>query len=338
MDVSVLEKGSQDPAYFTGQSDRVVIAFVNNMPDAAIRSSERQFKGLLQAGAGDFEVELKGFICPGIPRSDIARATFLQSYSDLEELWDSKIDGLIVTGAEPLASSISEEPFWPALADLIDWARENTVSTIWSCLAAHAAVYRLSGVSRRHMGRKLSGLFECSKSLEHPLVAGAPQKWLVPHSRYNDLPESELLSQDFLPLTTIGAGLDTFIRQDESLFVFFQGHPEYEPQSLLLEYIRDVKRFIESESESYPDAPLGYFDSETLHRLEELRDQALRQRNQSSFAAVSRLLQGREVQNVWRSPSTIIYRNWVRYLADAKRKRKEAEVARTSSLEALHLV
>src|SRR6516165_3114202 len=120
-----------------GDGSRVVIAFVNNMPDAAIRSSERQFRGLLQAAAGGFEVVLKGYYCPEIPRSDVARTTFLQPYQEVNELWTSQIDGLIVTGAEPRADNITDEPFWPLLARLIDWAEENTVSAIWSCLAAH---------------------------------------------------------------------------------------------------------------------------------------------------------------------------------------------------------
>jgi homoserine O-succinyltransferase len=308
---------------------RVVVGFVNNMPDAAIRSAERQFRGLLQAGADDIEVVFEGFFCPEVPRTEVARTTFLQPYRDIEELWDSEIDGLIVTGAEPRADSLTEEPCWPPLARLTDWAEENTASTIWSCLAAHAAVYRLTGIARVPLMRKLSGLFECRKAIEHPLVAGAPQAWSVPHSRLNDLPEEDLWDKDFQPLTTLGSGLDTFIRQKDSLFVFFQGHPEYDPESLQLEYIRDVKRFLEGQRDIYPDPPVGYFDRQTLENLDILRYRAQQAREPELLAAMTRLLRGREIKNEWRSPSTIIYRNWITYLAN---KKKNASAAPAGAL------
>jgi homoserine O-succinyltransferase len=301
-----------------GECGRVVIAFVNNMPDAAIRSSERQFRGLLQAAAGGFEVVLKGYYCPEIPRSDVARTTFLQPYQEVNELWTSQIDGLIVTGAEPRADNITDEPFWPLLARLIDWAEENTVSAIWSCLAAHAAVYRLSGITRRPLTSKLSGLFECTKTVDHPLTEGAPRSWPVPQSRYNGLPEDELVARGFQTLTRLDAGFDTFIKQRKSLFIFFQGHPEYDAESLLLEYIRDVKRYIEGERETYPEAPTAYFDRDMLQKLEDLRVQALERRDPGCSTALTRLLQGHQINNVWRSPSTIIFQNWLKYLAKEK--------------------
>jgi homoserine O-succinyltransferase/O-acetyltransferase len=301
-----------------GDSGRVVIAFVNNMPDAAIRSSERQFRGLLQAAAGNIEVVLKGYYCPEVPRSDAARTAFLQPYQEVSELWTSQIDGLIVTGAEPRAENIADEPFWPLLARLIDWAEENTISSIWSCLAAHAAVYRLSGITRRPLTSKLSGLFECTKTTDHQLTDGAPQSWPVPQSRYNGLPEDELAAHGFQALTRLEAGFDTFVKQRKSLFIFFQGHPEYDAESLLLEYIRDVKRFIEGENGIYPEPPAAYFGRDMLQKLEDLRLQALSRREPGCFTALTRLLQGHQINNVWRSPSTIIFQNWLKYLAGEK--------------------
>jgi homoserine O-succinyltransferase len=301
-----------------GARNRIVIAFVNNMPDAAIKSAERQFRGLLNAAAGDLDVVLKGYYCTSVPRSDIARSTFLQPYQEVNELWDSQIDGLIVTGAEPRAENITDEPVWPLLDRLIDWAEDHTISTIWSCMAAHAAVFKLSGVARKPLTSKLSGLFQCSKTIEHCLTDGTPESWFVPQSRFNGLPEDELAAGGFEPLTRLEAGYDSFIKQRKSLFVFFQGHPEYDPESLLLEYIRDVKRFCEGQSEIYPEPPVGYFDRETLQQLEDLRAQASQQREPESFFAVSRLLKGHQINNVWRSPSTIIFQNWLKYLAREK--------------------
>lgn len=305
-----------------GATSRVVIGFINNMPDAAIRSSERQFRGMLRAGAEGVEVILKGFYCRQIPRSDVAKTIFLHPYCEIDRLWGSDIDGLIVTGTEPRAEKLTDEPCWPLLSRLVEWAEEKTISTMWSCLAAHAAVFRLSGISRKPLMKKMSGLFECTAVAAHPLLSGLPGSWLNPHSRHNDLPEAELLQNGFQPLIKLAAdGLDTFMMQRKSLFVFFQGHPEYDPESLLLEYMRDVKRYVEGERDVYPDAPTGYFDTGLTEKLEELRHGALRTRDIGVHPAVTRLLQGHQIKNVWREPSTIIYRNWLNLIAAEKSRR-----------------
>ncbi len=56
------------------------------------------------------------------------------------------------------------------------------------------------------------------------------------------------------------AGVDAFAKQDGSFFLFFQGHTEYEADTLLREYRRDVARFLAGEREHYPQMPLGYFN------------------------------------------------------------------------------
>ena len=40
-------------------------------------------------------------------------------------------------------------------------------------------------------------------------------------------------------------GVDSFVKKKkQSLFVHFQGHPEYGAQTLLKEYRRDIRRFL----------------------------------------------------------------------------------------------
>ena len=43
-----------------------------------------------------------------------------------------------------------------------------------------------------------------------------------------------------------------FVKQTRSLFIFFQGHPEYEETTLLREYRRDVGRFLRGQQPHYP--------------------------------------------------------------------------------------
>ena len=66
-------------------------------------------------------------------------------------------DALIVTGTEPVAPLLSDEPYWERLRELLQWAQANTTSSIWSCLAAHAAVELLDGIRRRRLGTSAVG-------------------------------------------------------------------------------------------------------------------------------------------------------------------------------------
>ena len=95
---------------------------------------------------------------------------------------------------------------------------------------------------------------------DHPLTAGAPPRFIVPHSRWNGLSEEDLVARGYSVLTRIaGVGVDTFVKEENSLFVFFQGHPEYDSDTLLREYRRDVGRYLNHEATTYPSIPLRLF-------------------------------------------------------------------------------
>jgi len=295
----------------------LVIGLVNNMPDTALRTTERQFNSLLSAACGNRVIRLRYFSLPELPRGEAARAHLKQHYEDLSELWASPIDGLIVTGTEPRASALTDEPYWTTLTKLIDWAENHTISTIWSCLAAHAAVLHSDGIGRRRLPKKLSGVFGCVKAADHRIVAGAPAQWSVPHSRQNDLPEVVLVARGYRVLSrSAETGADLFVKAPDSLFVFVQGHPEYEPRTLLHEYRRDVGRFLTGERDSYPEMPCGYFDDEAVTALDSFRGQALRNRDAGLLSTFPMAGIEERLSYAWRESAVRIYANWIAYLAE----------------------
>ena len=231
MSDGTLQRKSELPA---SDGDALVIGLVNNMPDAELGNTEKQFRELLAAASSGLSVQLRLLALPEVPRSDAGRAHIAEFYENIAVLADEQIDGLIVTGTEPRARSLTEEPFWPALARLVDWAEKHTSSTIWSCLAAHAAVLYLDGIERHPYPSKLSGVFECEKPTDHYLlIANQPPQWFVPHSRHNGLAEDMLASRGYqILLRSPEAGPDMFMRQRRSLFLFLQGHPEYDRHAL----------------------------------------------------------------------------------------------------------
>lgn len=303
----------------------LTVGLVNNMPDAACEATERQFLDLLRAAAGTTIVRLKLFAIADVPRADETRRALAARYRDLTELLDTPLDGLIVTGTEPRAPNLSDEPYWAALSRLIDWSRDNTSSTIWSCLAAHAAVLHADGIVRQPLEAKLSGVFACEAAIDHPLLAGSGGRLKIPHSRLNDLPEPALRSAGYRVLSrSDAAGVDLFVKeQDEtSMFVLFQGHPEYDADSLLREYRRDVGRFLRGERTSYPQAPQHYFSSAAMLLVDDFRVRAINERRGDLVGDFPIETLANDIENTWRDAAVGVYRNWINYLKDRKRDRK----------------
>lgn len=307
------------PGESPSRNEPIVIGIVNNMPEAALLSTERQFHNLLSAASRGRVLQLRHFTLPELPRSETAHLHIKQRYEDLNELWADRLDGMIVTGTEPRASELADEPYWGSLTKLIDWSAHNTLSTVWSCLSAHAAVFHLDGIGRRRLPRKLFGIFDCVKASSHRIVEGVPDKWSVPHSRHNNLPEEALVSRGYSVLSRSSeVGADSFVKNRGSLDVFFQGHPEYEPDTLLREYRRDVGRFLSGEMSTYPEMPCGYFNYDAVEALSEFGALALRNRK-------AELLQSFPMARVEKSHSCSsweqavqIYTNWIGLLAERK--------------------
>jgi homoserine O-succinyltransferase len=231
------------------------------MPDAALAATERQFQGLLGAAAGPRGVRLELFALNGPERGGAARRRLERGYGDLAALRAADLDLLVVTGAQPHGGRVEDEPVFAEAAALADHAREVRLPTVWSCLAAHVAAFRLFGAQRRPLATKLSGVFAFEAAHGHPLTAGAARA-LVPHSRVNGLCEAELRARGCSILTrSPHHGVDAFAVEDGALFVFLQGHPEYGPEVLGLEWRRDLRLALERGA-APPAPPSSYFTPE----------------------------------------------------------------------------
>jgi len=98
-------------------------------------------------------------------------------------------------------------------------------------------------------------------------------------------------------------------------FVLVQGHPEYSTTSLLREYRRDLQRFLRRERSAVPAMPLGYFDEESFHLLENFEAQVLARPNDPElmkdfpFEPVAQRL-----VNTWQQSGTRLYANWLRLI------------------------
>jgi homoserine O-succinyltransferase/O-acetyltransferase len=317
----VIDTASSASAKRPVRQRTIELGLVNNMPDSALESTERQFCSLITAAAGTVPVRLRLFALPEVPRGEVGRAHLRAAYAPIDELWTSRLDGLIVTGTEPRAASLKDEPYWASLANVLGWAQENTASTIWSCLAAHAAVLQLDGIGRQALQEKRFGVFPCPNESNHSLMAGLPLQVRVAHSRWNEVMEPALAQCGYTILTrSTEAGVDAFAKQGKSLFVFFQGHPEYDERALLREYRRDIGRYLRRERETYPTLPSGYFDEAGVAAAMTFRERALAQRDTALLKSFpSAFLEHRLLPQSGAAVSRF-YRNWLSYL-DAHRPR-----------------
>lgn len=322
------------PQEFQKLSGRCIrIGLINNMSDGALTATEQQFFSLLDSASGDILIHLSLYALPGIPRKEQARCRINSLYSSVENLCDRRLDGLIVTGREPLTPNLQDEPYWESFTRVLEWARDNTYSTVWSCLAAHAAILYMDGICRIKSEEKHCGIFECDRVSDHLLTANTPSRIRLPHSRWNGISEDTLESCGYNVLTrSMDAGVDTFIKQMNSLFLFFQGHPEYEANTLMLEYRRDVGRYLRGERDTYPSMPCSYFDEDTVTALTAIREKAMSHRSEEFLTEVSATLDKRSIENKWHAAAACIYRNWLEYISGQKQlnySAKNSEVCET---------
>jgi homoserine O-succinyltransferase len=307
-------------AKFSDRSSKALtIGLINNMPDNALEATERQFVSVLDSASDGIPIHLSFYSLPGIARNVSGSDRVSKFYSSAEELWGTHLDGLIVTGREPMAADLADEPYWESFTSVLDWARANTYSAVWSCLAAHAAVQYMDGIRRIRSPHKYCGIFECTRVSEHAITDGVPSDFRLPHSRWNGLSEGELADCGYTVLTRAAeVGVDSFCKLQKSLFVFFQGHPEYESATLLLEYRRDVGRYLRRETDTYPSMPKGYFNGDAVQTLQALQEEAMTHRNQDLLERVAGIFEKITIENTWRPTAVCLYRNWLRYISGQK--------------------
>lgn len=321
-------RSAKPHARYDAGAECVKIALINNMPDPALEDTEMQFMELLDASSGDIPVRLKLYSLPRVPRGDRGLLHLSSFYHGVDDLWDRRFDALIMTGTEPRQPDLPQEPYWHALTDVLDWAERNTASTVLSCLAGHAGVLHSDGIRRRPLSDKQFGVFESEKVSGHELTRHASRPMRFPHSRWNDLPEDALTGCGYSVLTkSTRAGIDLFVkRKKKSLFVHFQGHPEYGSQTLLREYRRDVRRFLRQERETYPTMPHGYFDTAATKLLTEFQETALAHPREEQMVFFPEAVIAESLRNTWQSTATSVYRNWLQYVL-ARKNEKSAFAA-----------
>ncbi|GHG64993.1 homoserine O-succinyltransferase [Alishewanella longhuensis] len=254
------------------------VAILNLMPNKI--ATEIQLLRLLANSPLQLDIELlriDDHVSKHTPESHLN--CFYRYFSDVQH---QKYDGLIITGAPLGLVDYEDVTYWQQFGEILRWADTHVTSTLFLCWAAHAALYHYYGLQREIRGEKLSGVYwqQVLQPLS-PLVRGFDDQFLVPHSRYAQVPKQRYQQHDDLHILAEADVTGAYLLQNSSgSRIFVTGHPEYDVTTLDDEYKRDVAASIAAR------VPENYY------------------RNNDP-------LQG--PQKLWQSHAFLLFSNWLNY-------------------------
>lgn len=247
------------------------IGMLNMMPDLALQATERQFLRLIGACNRIVQICVHPFTVAPENRGEETKSYIRDHYEDFAELQREGLDALIITGANPQQSDITQEDFWEPMLEVVNWARGNVCSILCSCLASHAMLKHFDGVERRRQPRKRWGVYS-HKVVDptHPLVRHINSRFDAPRSHVYEVTSDEVRAAGVRVLAeSEEAGMQLAVSSDGLKFVYFQGHPEYDVDSLLKEYKREVLRYVAGDRAHYPRYPDHYLPTPAIKILDD---------------------------------------------------------------------
>ena len=164
-------------------------------------------------------------------------------YRTFDEIRGKRYDGMIITGAPVENMEFEAVDYWEELCRIMEWSKRNVHCTLHICWGAQAGLYYHFGLKKRQLDEKLFGVFEHTViKRKSPFFRGFDDVFYAPHSRWTEIPQEEILKVPELELMATSSEAGVFAVKTESSRQFFvMGHPEYDRDTLALEYFRDVK-------------------------------------------------------------------------------------------------
>ncbi|WP_293819312.1 homoserine O-succinyltransferase [uncultured Parolsenella sp.] len=204
-------------------------------------------------------------------------------YDTFESLRNNVYDGLIITGAPVEQMPFEDVDYWDELVEIMDWAKEHVLSTMFLCWGAFAGLYHLHGIRKRLLGSKLFGIFPQKLCDEYNfLTNGFDEVHNMPHSRHA-APDANQIDAD-PTLQVLSRGFESgpaLVATHDFREIYALGHFEYGRDTLAQEYWRDFRAGLPIQM------PVNYFPDDNPEK-------------QPLFT--------------WRAHANLLYRNWLNYL------------------------
>lgn len=209
----------------------------------------------------------------------ISKQTISNNYASFNQIKAKYFDGLIITGAPVEKLSFSQIDYWQEFNHILTWAQLHVKETLLECWAAQAGLYTNFGIKKEVLNKKIFGIFTAdeinySSKLTQNFKINNSIK--MPQSRHSQ----SIIDQENLPseLKIIASNKESgpMILQSHN-FTYITGHPEYDKNTLALEYNRD------KEKGSTIDPPQHYFINK----------------------------ENTEVNFSWKNSANLIFQNWL---------------------------
>lgn len=216
------------------------IAILNLMPTKVV--TETQLLRLI--GNSPLQVEIlllrpREHISKNTPKSHLD--AFYQTFDDIR---DSYLDGLIITGAPVETLEFSEVDYWAELSEIMEWSKSHVYSTLHICWAAQAGLYYHYGIPKIPTPKKVFGVF-AHRILDPStqLTRGFDDLFYAPHSRHTTIPYDEIEKNPALRIIAASPEAGAYlIFAKEGRQIFVTGHAEYDRDTLKSEYDRDIAK------------------------------------------------------------------------------------------------
>jgi len=254
------------------------LLMLNLMPTKIV--TETQLLRKLSNTPLQIEVELLRTISHESKNTDISHLSSF--YTTFDDIKDNHYDGMIITGAPVENMDFEQVDYWPELCRIMEWTKTNVHCTMHICWGAQAALYYHHGVNKYSLPKKLFGVYEHKILKRHsPFFRGFDDVFLVPHSRHTKVLSEDIVKVPELELLSVSDEAGVFaVKTGDSRQFFITGHPEYDAETLYLEYKRDVDRGAPI------DIPVNYFPDDDPANAPVVR---------------------------WRSHAQLLYTNWLNY-------------------------
>ncbi|KAF6546975.1 MULTISPECIES: homoserine O-succinyltransferase [Bacillus] len=253
------------------------IVILNLMP----KKIQTETQLLRMLGNSPLQVHFTFLIPSTHTPKNTARQHLDEFYTDFSSIRHKRFDGMIITGAPIEHLPFEDVSYWEELKEIMEWSKTNVTSTLHICWGAQAGLYYHYGIEKVELPKKIFGVFEHTVLKKHErLVRGFDELYYVPHSRHTDINTEQLQSASDLDVLSVSeeAGVCLIVSKDEKQ-IFLTGHPEYDTDTLLQEYERDIERKL-----SNVEAPKYYFAPG-----------------------------GKEPVNRWKAHATLLFMNWLNY-------------------------
>lgn len=254
------------------------LLILNLMPTKIV--TETQLLRKLSNTPLQIEIELLRTISHNAKNVDAKHLnSFYVGHDDIRSRY---YDGMIITGAPVENLDFEDVDYWEELCEIMDWSKTHVHSTFHICWGAQAALFYHYGIPKYSLDKKMFGIYK-HRILKpnSPFFRGFDDSFNAPHSRYTEVRAEDIEKKNELELLAVSDEAGVFaVKNKKSRQFFIFGHPEYDRETLALEYQRDIDRG------KNVDVPSNYFPDDDPKK--------------------------RPIMT-WRSHAQLMYNNWLNY-------------------------